>query len=182
MAHLVLDELWAVAQQEAEKHGTKQEYAFGEIGLFLEIPITNWGYYPTPINTSTFASTHGDSVHYGLFHVDGTVTDESPVVMTVPCNSEQHNFILGESLTEFLCLGCEVGYFSLEQLAYGWQNMVDYLSRADHPNREENDEDDQNSLNVLIQAFALKPWQQVGERLSQLHDEYHELLVLPPDE
>ncbi len=179
MANTSLEKLWTLAQIEADKSSAKPEYVLGEIGLFLEIPIHNEGYYPTPVNTSTFASTHGDSVHYGLMHIDGEVTDSSPVIMTVACNyGGQTNFVLGEYLVDFLCLGCEVGYFSLEELAYRRNDFIDYLS---HPDREECEADDQELLDVLRQSLSLKPWGGVQERLEQLHEKYHGLLELPPD-
>ena len=181
MAITVLEKLWTIAQTEAEKHNTKSEYVFSDIGLFLLTPPTNSGIYPTPINTSTFAETRGDSVHYGLLHINGKVTENSPVIMTVPCSCDKPNFVLGENLLEFLCLGCEVGYGMLEQLAYGWEDMVDYLSRPDHPEREDRDEDAQENLDILTNTFYLKPWKQVQGRLEQLDEKYRGLLELPPE-
>ncbi len=180
MENTVLEKLWAVAQEEAEKSGSKQRSAFGEIGLFLEMPPTNWGYYPTPTNTSTFASTLGDSVHYGLLHFNGEIAEASPVIMTVPCNDDKPNFVLGESLLEFLCLGCKVGYFGLEQLAYRWEDTIGLLSSDGHRYRESGKADKLEKLNVLTQAFSLKPWEEVQKRLEKLHETYHPLLKLPP--
>ena len=164
MANTILDKLWTVAQVEAEKHNMKPESVFSEIGLFLEMPPINSGFYPTPINTSTFASTGGDSVHYGLLHINGEIVETSPVIMTVPCSSRNSNLVVGENLLEFLCLGCEVGYFVLEQLAYNQEDTVDFLSHSDHPDREEY-EDNQEDLALLIKAFSLKPWEQMRSRL-----------------
>ncbi len=178
MANTSLEKLWMLAQIEADKRCTKPEYVFGEVGLYLKIPPVNQGYYPTPINTSTFAETQGDSVHYGLMRINGNVADSSPVIMTVPCNyGGQTNFVLGENLLDFLRLGCEVGYFSLEQLAYRRDDFIDYLS---HPDREECEAGDQELLDVLRQSLSLKPWGSVQERLEQLHEKYHSLLELPP--
>ncbi len=44
----------------------------------------NFGYWCTPSNSITFATTGGDGVHYGLLDIGSGFNDESPVVMTVP--------------------------------------------------------------------------------------------------
>jgi hypothetical protein len=83
-------------------------------GTILYRPFT------TPKNSLSFASTGGDDVHFGLVAVNGKFGDASPVVMTVPMagdNPEELNFIVGETLRDFLCLGCERGFFDLEKLA-----------------------------------------------------------------
>lgn len=181
MVNVSLEELWALAEAEATKRGAEADYVFGEIGLFLEMPAKYAGYYPTPTNTSTFARTGGDYVHYGLMQVGDALTDASPVVMTLPF-SDNHNVVVGESLWDFLCLGCEVGYFGLEQLAYQRQKTLDLLERADHPERFETTMERRDLLAVLTQAFALKPWEAVEARLDLLHQKYHGLLKLSPDE
>src|SRR5258705_9250050 len=72
----------------------------------------------TPKNSIAFASTGGDGVHYCLLAVEEQITEQSPVVMVVPCNSKKSQLIVGESLSDFLSLGCVIGYFFLEQLVY----------------------------------------------------------------
>ncbi len=46
------------------------------------------------------------------------------IVMTVPMQFHRPNIAVGSNLRGFLCLGCMIGYFNLEQLAY------DYVSTA----------------------------------------------------
>src|SRR5687767_64611 len=82
------------------------ESVFDPVGLILQIPPGRRDYHCTPLNSVTFASTGGDGVHFGFLHVEGCSL--SPVVMTVPM-SDVHNFVVGESLFEFLCLGAKRG-------------------------------------------------------------------------
>jgi len=117
-----LERLWAMADREAERTGPL--FDLGCIGLHLQRPLSNAGYNFTPTNSSTFAGTGGDGVHFGLLHINGEVSDDSPVVMTVPMMFEEANVVLGENLLEFLRLGCQVGYFDLEQLVYDKQEAI----------------------------------------------------------
>ncbi len=81
----------------------------------------------TPINTLTFAVTGGEDTHFCLLLVQGRVTEASPVVLTVPHSggdAQESNFIVGENLIDFLCLGYYRGFFSLEQLAFGFRETL----------------------------------------------------------
>ncbi len=107
----------------------------------------------TPINTLTFARTGGDDVHFGMLATNGLYGDSSPIVMTVPIadeNPEEANFIVGENLHAFLCVGCTHGYGSLEELAYGKQHeLFDFLAGPG---------DDNPSYAKLRSALSLTPW------------------------
>lgn len=198
-----LNRLWRLAEQEAQRTGEAPNSVFGEIGLYLERPLSNFGYDSTPVNTSTFASTGGDGVHYGLLHLDGEVRDNSPVVMTVPMMFEAPNLVVGESLVEFLCLGGQVGYFDLEQLVYNERDAIDHITHPQSWADEIKGWVDQNEaygfdaavggighfvesmrlrrslLDALSVEFLLKPWDNIEARLHELNEKYLPLLALP---
>src|SRR5258708_629651 len=71
--------------------------------LLLHPPERKWG-DETPKNGVIFAHTGGDSVHFCLLEVAGKLSEESPVVMVVPCNSDAPRLVVGDSLREFLAL------------------------------------------------------------------------------
>src|SRR5690349_5505060 len=80
-----LDRLWKLAARNTDVTHNGVRDVFGDLGLELHnAPLKNVGYRNTPLNTSTFASTGGDGIHYGLIHVGDQPTEQSPVVMTVP--------------------------------------------------------------------------------------------------
>lgn len=198
MSHALLEKLWAVADAEAARSGEDASLMFEPIGLWLERPLGRLEYCSTPLNSSTFAETGGDGVHYGLLHVGGEIRDESPIIMTVPMAGR--NVIVGRDLHEFLCLGCELGYFPLEQLVYEREETIHLLGRAEAvwQNRFRDDEDfyrshpdraselgvrlrrEQSLLNLLRAEFGLKPWEGVSERLTDLQDQHLPLLELAP--
>jgi hypothetical protein len=185
-----LNQLWRLADEEAQRNNTESQYVFLSIGLRLHRPLNNAGYKSTPINTSTFASTGGDGVHYGLLHLNGNISDDSPVVMTVPMNWDNPNLIVGKNLTDFLSLGCQTGYFALEQLVYDKQETVAWLENPEKTWEKNNLTDasriekyrlKQNLLDFLTRKFGLKSWDNIEQRLAQLQQQYLPLLKLPSD-
>jgi len=128
----------------------------------------------TPSNVVSFARTGGDDVHFSLLRIGGGISDASPVVMTVPMGGEEDvrdlNIVLGESLKEFLCLGCVHGYSSLEQLLYSRAGMIAYLS--ENPTDEDLDETERVVLSHWRTRFDLTPWDDVDTRLGFLSDKY----------
>ena len=123
----------------------------------------------TPINTLAFATTCGDDVHFGLLSNDGTFGDESPIVMTVPMADDDPvncNFVVGETLHDFLCLGCVHGFFSLEQLAYTKTKLLTELAQPAEPS------DDEIHYERFRAAFSLSPWPEIGQRQEDLDTRY----------
>jgi hypothetical protein len=172
----MLERLWSVAEQEAKRTGSELSYVFDAIGLFLDRPLSNHGYDTTPVNSSTFASTGGDGVHYGLLFVDGKVNDDSPVVMTVPCNRpDEANVILGKNLHEFLCLGCQTGYFGLEQLVYQREETLALFQQPEPVSERE-----EQLLSLLKTELQLTPWKNVEARLDELNNKFMSLLKIAP--
>jgi hypothetical protein len=127
----------------------------------------------TPINSITFATTCGDDVHFGLLAIDGKYGDASPVVVTVPMagdGPEKTNHIVGETLHDFLCLGCVHGFFDLEELAYRGRTEL-FATYAIPPSA-----DDEPIYARLRAEFALAPWVDVEGRLQELNHRYRPLL------
>jgi hypothetical protein len=170
----ILDRLWALADDVAATHKADVDLLFGECGLFLVRPLQRWEYFCTPLNTLTFATTGGDGVHYGLLQLPGFTSDEQPIVMTVPMSS-QHNFVVAESLREFLGLGYFVGWFSLEQLAYNAEEAVSYFARPDVEVWPEK----KRELSILREAIPIMYNALSLERIRGLSDKYLSLLALP---
>ncbi|RYZ83160.1 MAG: hypothetical protein EOP06_20450 [Proteobacteria bacterium] len=169
-----LQKLWAVAEGAAARTGQEPEHVFGDIGLFLERDLQNYEYDLTPLNSVAFASTSGDGVHYNFLGLENEATDDAPVIMTVPCAwADRANVIVGENLYEFLCLGCQYGYFSLEQLVYQPEETLLALK-----NPLPGDGSEQQLLALLTNELSLRPWRDVEERLKELNDRYHPLLKM----
>jgi hypothetical protein len=154
--------------------GGPADSVFDPIGLLLVDPLEHYGYeWATPVNSLAFAATGGNGVHFSFVLLDGRLSVNSPVVMTVPNDST--NIILGANLDEFLGLGMFRGYFSLEFLAMQTEKYAEaYTIREPRP-------DDGEGSRWLLQRFAegmgLHPWAKVHARLNQLQREFSPLLT-----
>lgn len=173
------EQLWVIANREAQRIGETPNDVFLPVGLRLEIPTKSWEYYCTPTNVKTFASTGCDGVHYSFLELSSS--SESPVVMTVPANFENPNpnVILGENLHEFLCLGSKASYIVLEELSWesGELNPLKSVDYAEFLSNEQID-----LLNMLSSDFSLHPWSVLEERISYLQSKYLDLLQLRDQE
>lgn len=152
----------------------------GDAGLGLIDPPEPYDSEVTPLNAFAFAGTGGENVHFSLISVKGRVSDASPVVITVPSAGETEwdaNFIVGGSLREFLSLGCQCGYDTLEDLAYDWDATIDELQNG-LPS-EEVFEDDQERLQIFRAELGLQPWPNVRERLEALQQQKRFILRFP---
>ena len=175
----LLQQLWELAERETQKRGKHSYGHFYGLALYNVKNLKNEGYDSTPINSTTFGGTGGDGVHFGLLHIDGAITDSSPVIMTVPMNFDRLNLVVGEDLIEFLRLGCDVGYFDLEQLSYNFGRLP-LINRITN-RQSELDDEQQESLKILRDEFNLKPWTNVEARLDELDKQYLPLLQLKED-
>jgi hypothetical protein len=114
---ITLNRLWHLARACAKQYNTIPEHIFGPIGLYLVHPDSFEVFYPTPQNATVFARTGGNGIHYSLLHINHVIDEISPVIMTIPF-ANNPNVVVGESLTDFLCIGCKVGYFGWDNLSY----------------------------------------------------------------
>lgn len=176
-----LGRLWALTDQPLAEGGAAYSSHFDEIGLLLSLPLKPSEYgWCSPTNVLRFAETGGDGVQFGLLLLDGTLSEDSPVIMMVPrAMGDRTNFVVGENLCDFLALGCRRGYFILEQLAYRPDWLLSEL--ADEEYGEDMSDDQKQLLGSLSVAFGLNSWgERVASRLKWLEDEYFDLLALPP--
>jgi len=173
-----LRQLWDLAGGDLNDSSCDWNDTFDPVGLILLAPPRNQGYWCTPSNSLTFATTGGDSVHYGLLAINGEFTDFSPVVMTVPmCDTP--NTIVGANLKEFLALGCRYGYFALEQLVYDKHATLKELELARFdPECEQRERD---LLQRVTSTFNLRPWQNPAQRLQELQELFASEVQLPPE-
>lgn len=147
------------------------------VGLIPCIPLERMAGYPcTPLNSTTFARTGGDGVHFGLLHLDDRPIDEAPVVLTTPV-ADKPNVVVGETLREFLALGCRLGYHALAVLAFhdGVEQFLSLRPRDYRVGRR-----DAQFLRLITQELGLVPWQDVPSRLAELQERYLGEVHWPP--
>lgn len=150
----------------------RAELELANIGLFLRGETGRLGYDVAPVNADTFAETGGDGTHYSFLHLEGTAPDAYPVVMTVPMNlGGPYSLVVGENLRDFLALGCECGYFWLEQLLYDRDETIRLLERGNIAPGEVEDSgllQEKELLRTIRERFELSPWKNVDQRLKKL--------------
>lgn len=175
-----LNRLWAMTGQVLRNEGAAYNTYFDGIGLLLSAPLKPSQYdWCAPTNVLTFGETGGDGVQFSFLPLDGKLSEDSPIVMTVPMAMEDRtNFVVGENLRDFLALGCRRGYFFLEQLAYKPDWLLSEL--ADTNFSEEVSHDERDMLVAIGDAFGLSPWgESVADRLKWLQTVYCPLLAMP---
>ena len=79
------------------------------------------------------------------------------------------NHVVGETLHDFLCLGCVHGFFDLEKLAYSRTEL--FAKYAIPPST-----DDEPIYAQFRAEFALTPWVNIEKRLRELNAKYWPLL------
>jgi hypothetical protein len=174
-----LERLCSLTDIEWGGEGSDWNCFFDPIGLILRLPPTHGGYWCSPANSVSFATTGGDGTHFSLLRTGERLDDHCPVVMTVPM-SENPNIIVGENLREFLALGCRRGYFALDQLVYAPAEGIREYSR-DAYDAEASDEE-MESLRLIESTFRLAPWPDVRRRLAELRLQYFSAVEVAPRE
>lgn len=127
------------------------------------------GYFCTPSNSRTFASTGGDGVHYGFLELDDALSEF--VVMTVPMGYP-HNTIVAETFDEFLGLGYHVGWFALEHWVCDAAVTMDLFnspSKGDMPKCDA-------LLAVLRDRLHIRHVPLSADRMADLHAKYAPLV------
>lgn len=160
---------------------------FSDLGLGVYSRPKREGYCCTPTNTLAFAGTGGNGVHFSFLVQNGKVTENSPIVITIPFNIDQPNFIGGESLFDFLCLGYHRGYFALESLPS--EKCFEAYASGEWEPKEEFDwyvglgvnENQRRVLDFLIEQLGLSPWKNLKKRFDRLQKRYLPLLEIPPE-
>jgi hypothetical protein len=140
--------------------------------IVLEPTESYWDYWCDPINVETFAATGMGGAHFGEFEAED---GKRPVVLVAP-DFDEPCIILGDSLFEFLCLGCEVGYGLLVELPcqMGWT-----VEQIESRRPCVGDPQEQRILSELRSRFRLKAWHDVGNRLFDLQHLYLDQLEMP---
>lgn len=146
-----------------------------EIGLMLRAELRPSGFEEAPRNVVTFASTGGDGVHFSFLDTGSGIANDSPVVMTVPM-ADQPNRVVGANLRHFLGLGLNSGFFILEQLQYGFAEMVGELDRRHW--EQELSPAGRELLGRMAREFALVGWSAYGEQLQALERDFADLLEI----
>jgi hypothetical protein len=175
------DRLRAVAAAARRKFPVDREAGrhhagMGCMGLILEPRLRHGGYWCTPTNSLSFAWNGGGGTHFSFLVQNNRVHNRSPIICTVPEPADQHNFIVGENLNDFLSLGYYLGYFGLEQLAFdldrtlqaftspNWkpETETDYLvGRASYP-------DSAPVHEFFRKKLELSPWKGGKRRFNSL--------------
>lgn len=174
-----LERLWRMVGGDFSDANDDWNGKFDPIGLILLAPPRHMGYWCTPSNSVTFATTGGDGVHYGWLQDKENDPNNSPIVMTVPM-ADQPNLIVGASFVDFLSLGCRFGYFALEGLVYDFPAAVEELEMEKFD--PEASAEEKSLLSGLSKEFDLEPWKKPEARFMSLQERYLALLELPEPE
>jgi hypothetical protein len=160
----------------------------GAAGLILDKRLDRSRYeFCTPVNSRTFARTGGDGTHFSLLILDGRITSKSPVVMTVP--PDGMTLVVGESLLDFLCLGCARGFFALQEFLYHVDVAIEAYTNPNWQPSENwhfsvglgPDDDEMTLLAFLADRLGLHPWTNTGH-FHELQDRFGGLLEYPPSD
>lgn len=168
---ITIKDFWRIDDQIKAKWGKKFYQHIDYCGLIPIRPLENRGYFCTPKNSLSFASTGGDGVHFGII-TDSKQKDASgPIVMTVPM-AHTNNVVVAEDLTEFFSLGYHVGWSALEQIVYDLDETIDYFSKSD----AEITKEELLFLKIFREELSLKPTSLTKTRLSELEKLYFPML------
>ena len=131
----LLERLYDLNAEIAMKFPAKWwDSGIGAMGLLLDHRLKNGAYWCTPTTSVSFGGTGGDGAHFSFLMTDNRITDQTPVIVSVPDNfgePEDANVVLGRNLEEFLRLGLHCGYFSMAQFAFDAQASLKHYARND---------------------------------------------------
>ena len=193
MRHQLLETLREFDREAARLVPADFDEGLGQMGLLLADVCENRGYWCTPINTVSFGGTGGDGVHFNLLVRDDAVTDDAPVIMTVPASGGEMldmSLVVGENLREFLCFGLLRGYFGLEQLAYDRDLTLEVYASPDWSPTEDwhcavgyaLDEVGQRVSDLLSERLNLRPRSYTVAEFEALQKKYGPMLEFPVGE
>lgn len=190
--HPLLDALREFDAEATRRFPTDYDNGLGQMGMLLHSKLENRGTWCTPKNSLTFASTGGDGVHFSFIVQDDKITENSPVIVTVPGNyngPEFANHIVAGNLRNFLRFGLHRGYFALEQLAYYRDLTLEVYSSSDWQPTEDwhyrvgyyLEQDEQRVRDALVERFNLTPLSYTVPEFDALQNKYKPLLNYPAD-
>jgi hypothetical protein len=194
ISHPLWNRLRELNKEAAKQFPADVDSGFGTLGLILYSRPQHGGYSCTPTNTLAFAGTGGEGVHFSFLVEDGKVTEKSPIVITIPGEFDHPNFIGGESLFDFLCLGYHRGYFAMETVpserffeAYAsdkWplNEIEGRLPDWDCAVGYGVNEHQRQLLDFLITELGLFPWKDLRRKFQRLQKLYMPLLEIPEGE
>ena len=165
-----LDKLWELTGVTREEYKDAYYGFFDPVGLILSKELA-WGggYWSTPVNTVSFGRTGGDGIHFSFLKEKDDISNESPIVMTLP-SADTSNIIVGESLIDFLSLGCRAGYFELGQVEYRLKEHIPFMESKQYP--PDYDDENINRLKLIEKGFDISPWNEIIEKLAKLNEKY----------
>lgn len=111
-------------------------------------------------------------------------------MMVVPSYSDAPRLIVGDSLQDFLSLGCTIGYFFLEQLVYDFDTTLDYLFDYDAFIRQnyfggtpplaemESLKAKRALLGELSKEFGLSPWPNTRAKFDDLQTKWSSQMII----
>ncbi|MBN1909010.1 MAG: hypothetical protein JW818_04660 [Pirellulales bacterium] len=192
--HPLLDDLRRFDAEAAIRYPAEYDNGLGQMGMLLYAECRTGGYWCTPSNSMAFATTGGDGVHFSFIVEDDNITEDSPVIVTVPAafgdGPETASFVVGDSLRNFLRFGLHRGYFALEQLTYyrdltlqvysspewqpteKWHHSVGYLLH----------ENGQRIRDFLAERFSLTPLAYTADEFDALQNRFKPLLEYPSED
>ena len=191
--HPLLDDLRRFDAEAARRYPAEFDNGLGQMGMLIYSEYRNEGYWCTPKNSMAFATTGGNGVHFSFIVENNKVTEDSPVIVTVPANSgepEVATFVVAENLRDFLRFGLHRGYFALEQLAYDRDLTLQVYSSAEWQPTEDwhysvgyhLDETGQRVRDFLVERFDLTPLSYTVAEFEALQEKYKPLLDYPAED
>jgi hypothetical protein len=129
-------------------------------------------------------------VHFSFLGHDTEINDTSAVIVTIPMAFDHPNFIVGESLYDFLCFGIYRGFFALEQLGNDFEEtFVAYTDPNWQPMTHGHfwvglgvDDHKRGLLDFIVDRFGLVAWQDPKEKFERLQATYLQRLDIPTED
>lgn len=156
-------DLWQAAREAARRFDDEPPFVFGSIGLNLAEDFP--AYDCTPRNTKTFANTGVDGCHWGLLVMADRPEHDWPVVFTSPMDFSSQHAIGGESLRDFIELGCASRNF--DGIGHGESHDVD--------------SNDAPLWEFLKDHFHLRDRSDIDAWMDMLQTRYLEMLDIPDE-
>jgi hypothetical protein len=156
------------------------------LGLRIAPELSLSGYFCSPVNAIQFAN-NGAEALFSFMIFGGQINDSTPIVLTCVGAGEQHNFIVGKSLHEFLCLGYYRGFFVMEQLGYHTDRMLRRLTAGRWKPRLKADwgfgvsDEHRPVLKYVRRRLKLRPWRDPVRKFAALQRTYLPHLELRMD-